>query len=386
MRVCHILPTVFCEDGPSNVLFELVAALRARGISNSVISMRPAPSERDPERVLRDLGARYINLQMKESLWNPAGLLRLAVAIRAQEAEIVQCNLFRANVYGTLAAQISKNSHVVCVAHNIERYMVGGDRFSRAARLLERQTARLASAYVAVSEAVASAVCQTLSVRRKLAVIPNGLSDIRVPLERTAARRILGLCGTSFVVGSVGRLHPQKGYANLLNVAASLRDVIPQLQVVIIGDGPEREQLERLASSKSLQGVAHIVGSRRDVTDVLSAFDLFVMTSHYEGLPVALLEAMRCAIPCVVTNAGGMPEVVVEGKTGFVVEQGDVATLAARIRVFEQNRALIQEMGAAAQERFRARYTSQVMAGRYEALYNAILLGKWKPNDCAQPA
>jgi glycosyltransferase involved in cell wall biosynthesis len=386
VRICHILPTVMRDDGPSNVLFELVDALRSKGISSTVISLRRPPSDRDPESILTDAGARYIGLQMRQRLWDPGAWMRLARSIRIARPEIVQCNLIRANVYGTLAAQLCKSTHVVCVAHNVERYMVSGDRLSRIARQIERQTAKMASAYVAVSEAVAAALREKLRVSRQIVVIPNGLREGATPLERTAARRRLGLRDKSFVVGTVGRLHPQKGHAILLQAAAKLRETISDFQVVIIGDGPERGQLERFASNEGLNGIVHFAGTRRDVTDVLSAIDLFVMTSYYEGLPVALLEAMRCAIPCVVTRVGGMPEVVVDGKTGFIVEPDDAESFAARIRAFENDPSLVREMGAAAEKRFRARYTSQIMADRYGALYQAILSGDGKAEASEEQA
>lgn len=376
MRVCHILPTVLSQHGPSNVLFALLGELRAKGVSSTVISLRRPPADRNARAQVEALDAHYWELNMGNAIWDLGVLRPLMRAIETERVQIVQCNLLRANLYGTLATIVSGSLPTIYVAHNVEQYMTGLDVVSRAARMIEGLSVRRATAYVAVSQAVALAVCKNIGVKdKKIVVIPNGLDGQVSSLAKNEARRRLNLSERSFVVGSVGRLHPQKGYADLLVAAANLSRHIPNLKVVIIGEGPEHEGLEALAKATGLNGIVHFAGARSDVTEVLSAFDVFTMTSYNEGLPLALLEAMRCGIPSVVTRAGGMPEAMVDGKTGFVTEPADSSALTDRIRRLAEDRRLRDNMGQAARERFAAQFISSVMAARYCELYDAILKG-----------
>jgi glycosyltransferase involved in cell wall biosynthesis len=376
VRVCHIFPTVLSQHGPSNVLLALLGELRAKGISSTVVSLRRPPADRNARAHVEALDAHYLELNMGRSVLDLGVLRPLMRVIESERVQIVQCNQLRANVYGTLATIVSGFLPTICVAHNVEQYMTGFDAFSRAARVIEGWSARRATAYVAVSQAVAVAVCKNIGIKdKKIVVIPNGLDDQVSSLAKNEARRRLNLSERSFVVGSVGRLHPQKGYADLLVAAAKLSRHIPNLKVVIIGEGPEHEGLEALAKATALNGIVHFAGARSDVTEVMSAFDVFTMPSYYEGLPLALLEAMRCGIPSVVTRAGGMPEAVVDGETGFVTEPADPSALTDRIRRLAKDRRLRDNMGRAGRERFAAQFTSSVMAARYCDLYDAILKG-----------
>jgi glycosyltransferase involved in cell wall biosynthesis len=354
----------------------LLGELRAKGVSSTVISLRRPPADRNARAQVEALDAHYLELNMGNAIWDLGVLRPLIRAIKTERAQIVQCNQLRANLYGVLATIVSGSLPTICVAHNVEQYMTGFDVVSRATRVIERWHARRATAYVAVSQAVALAVCKSIGVKgKKIVIIPNGLDDQVSSLAKNEARRRLNLSERSFVVGSVGRLHPQKGYADLLVAAAKLSRQIANLKVVIIGEGPEREGLEALAKARELNGIVHFAGARSDVTGILSAFDVFAMPSYYEGLPLALLEAMRCGIPSVVTRAGGMPEAVVNGKTGFVTEPADSSALTDCILRLAKDRRLRDNMGDAARERFAAEFTSPIMAARYCDLYDAILKG-----------
>lgn len=369
------------EHGPSNVLLALLGQLRTRGVSSTVVSLRRPPTGRSARAKVEALGAHYLELNMGSAIWDLRVIRPLMGVIETERAQIVQCNQLRANLYGTLAAIVDGSVPTIFVGHGVEEYMTGCDPTSRAARMIERWGARWAAAYVAVSQAVADAVCNNIGVRdNKIVVIPNGLDDQVRSLEKREARRRLNLSDTSFVVGSVGMLHPGKGHRDLLVAAAKLRSDIPNLKVVIVGDGPEQEGLKALAKQAPLEGIVHLLGARTDVAEILSAFDVFAMPSYHEGLPLALLEAMRCGIPSVVTRAGGMAEAVVDGESGFVTGIADTCALADRILRLTKNRGLLDSMGNAARALFAAQFTSPVMAARYCELYDSILMGASRPD------
>lgn len=371
MKVCHVFPTVLLHDGPTNVLLGLLGQLGNRGVANTVISLRRPPLDRNASEKITALGARYIQLEMKQGLWDPSILSTLSKTIRAEQPDIVQCNLFRANVYGTIATRMSGVARSICVAHNIESYMTGSKPQDRIARALERTTSRWTAGYVAVSEAVASAVRDHIGIQ-KIRVISNGLEVGTNALPRILARQRLNIPPSAFVIGSVGRLHAQKGYADLLGSAARLSGMIPDLHITIIGEGEERDTLQRLCNQQSLGEFVSLIGARTDVPEVLSAFDIFAMTSYYEGLPIALLEAMRCGIPAVVTNAGGMGEAVEDGITGYVVPPGDSSAFIEKVMRLAQDSQLRESMGRAAQARFSAIFTASVMSDSYLQMYEQV--------------
>jgi glycosyltransferase involved in cell wall biosynthesis len=131
-----------------------------------------------------------------------------------------------------------------------------------------------------------------------------------------------------FLIGSVGRLDPQKGYDLLVRAARCIIDQRPEVRVLIVGEGPMRTELEGLIRSLSLSGLVQLCGFRNDIPDFISALDLFVSSSRWEGLPIALVEAMLLKRPVVATDVGGVSEVVKPGETGYLLPPGDPNVLA----------------------------------------------------------
>jgi glycosyltransferase involved in cell wall biosynthesis len=162
------------------------------------------------------------------------------------------------------------------------------------------------------------------------------------------------------IVGTVGRLAPQKGHETLLEAA----NLVPEAQFVIVGDGELRSRLVRIAGDN-----VHFTGARDDVPDLLASFDVYAQPSLYEGLCVAVLEAQAAGVPVVATPVGGMRETVVEGETGLVVPVGDARALASAIRGLIEDKELAARLAAEAERRVRANYTVDRMIDETLALY-----------------
>ena len=162
------------------------------------------------------------------------------------------------------------------------------------------------------------------------------------------------------IVGTVGRLAPQKGHETLLEAAK----LVPEAQFVVVGDGELRSVLE----ARSGENV-HFTGARDDVPGLLVSFSVYAQPSEYEGLCVAVLEAQAAGVPVVATPVGGLRETVVDGETGLVVPVGDAQALGAAIRRLLDDRALGERLAAEAQRRVRARYTLRRMIDETLALY-----------------
>jgi glycosyltransferase involved in cell wall biosynthesis len=175
----------------------------------------------------------------------------------------------------------------------------------------------------------------------------NGNRDDR----RASLRAELGLPPESTVLLSVGRLHPQKGQAELVRAAAGVHAERPDMRLLIAGDGPERGHLEALVAALGLQGVVLLLGHRRDPGRLMDAADLFVFPSHLEGTPFAMLEAMAHGLPVIAAAFGGVEEIVEHGETGVVMPVGRPDELCAAIVAALADPQGLERLGAAGRER-----------------------------------
>jgi glycosyltransferase involved in cell wall biosynthesis len=162
----------------------------------------------------------------------------------------------------------------------------------------------------------------------RTSIVYNGIEVDKFsrPIDRVVARKIFNLDPTEFVFGNVGRLHEQKGHKFLLQAFAKI-DV--QARLVIIGDGRLRDELTILANQLEISDRVSFLGARADIREFLSAIDIFVMPSLWEGQPIALLEALAIGIPSIASAVDGIPEIIVDGANGYLVNPKDVAGLAA---------------------------------------------------------
>lgn len=235
---------------------------------------------------------------------------------------------------------------------------------------------QFANAIIAVSRAVKEFNASFIPLVRgdHIAVVHNGISSQRFHenAHPLLLRAQLSISSNEVVVGFVGRLTLQKGVTYLLQSAAALSSGQPPLRFVIVGDGDLREQLQAEARSLGLTNVL-FVGYQRNIPQYLQMFDIFVLPSLWEGLPVSVLEAMASARPVVATAVGGTPEVVEEKVTGFLVEQANVQQLVERLRQLIASAQLRQQMGREGQRRVAEQFTGESMVRSSELLYNRLL-------------
>lgn len=208
----------------------------------------------------------------------------------------------------------------------------------------------------------------------KLTVIPNGIDLGRFEVaDGSGARAELGLAGSSPLVGVVARLaEPRKGVAEFIRAAATVLADRPDVRFVVVGDGPLRPSLEQLADGLGLGAAVEFLGEVPDVIPVMSAMDVFVMPSTYEGGPLTLLEAMALGRPVVTTPVGVATDVVDDGRNGLVVPAGDVGALAAAVSRLLGDRALGDRLGAAARDDARRSFGIDRMVERTIDLYREL--------------
>ena len=308
-------------------------------------------------------------------LVSPQALVTLVHHFRQARPDLVHTAGARASFYGRAAAWLAGVPAVVSSVHtSIADYEVAGWR--RGIYLgLDRASARVARRLIATSEAVAAdLVARGQAPRDKVVTIPNR-PDPRdlVPTRPPAVvRHELGAGPDEALIGVVARLAEQKGVADFLDAAAEL-DGRPGWRAVVVGDGPLRADLEARARRLGLARRCRFVGTRTDLGDLLAALDLLVVPSRSEGLPYLVLEAMLAGTPLVVTEVGGIPEVLVDRVHGVLVPARDPARLARAIaRCLDQPEGA-RARAAAARRHAEARFSLRAMLVAVDAVYTAIL-------------
>jgi glycosyltransferase involved in cell wall biosynthesis len=208
----------------------------------------------------------------------------------------------------------------------------------------------------------------------RLTVIPNGIALPSLDQGAGArAREELGLPVEEILILSAGRLVYQKGHEFLIMALALVRERFPGVRVAICGDGILRAMLKKLVIDKALDEAVYLLGNRNDMRRLLAAADIFALPSRWEGLPVALLEAMGMGLPVVATRVEGVEDVVRDGTEGALVPPGDIGALASALADLVDHPEKRRKMGRAARARVRDVYTLDKMCEDYLALMRRFL-------------
>jgi glycosyltransferase involved in cell wall biosynthesis len=212
---------------------------------------------------------------------------------------------------------------------------------------------------------------------RRVRVILNGVDVPRFAEggDRQATRRSLGLADESWVIGTIATLRAQKNHGLLLDAFARVARAVPSARLVLAGDGPLAKVLEARSHALGVREKVHFLGSRLDAPALLGAFDTYCLPSHYEGLPLTILEAMAAGCPIVATRVLGIAEVVRDGDTGVLVAPDDAAALAAALLRLRATPALAARLAEGGRAWVRRHGDVGVMTKEYERLYDEILAG-----------
>lgn len=294
----------------------------------------------------------------------------LARVIKQQRIELVHCHDFYSNLFGSLAARLAGRKKLITCRRNM------GVMFTLTQRLGQRLAYALSAAIIANSDAAKQIMVTREHVPPgKIHCIYNGIdTDYFSPREPSAElAESLGFPNGTPVVGIVGRLHPDKGQDMFIRAAARIHEARPDVRFLIVGEGPARSEFQGLARDLGMAEAIVFAGDREDVPDLLALMDVFVLTSLAESLPNAVLEAMACERPVVATNVGGVPELVTEGETGWLVPAGDPEIIAERVLRVIGDGELASKMGAVARQRVLDEFSSQRLVEKVEAVYAAVL-------------
>ncbi|WP_258175328.1 glycosyltransferase [Actinopolyspora mortivallis] len=358
MRVLHVI-TGLGVGGAELQLYELVrrsrhdcevAALYNAGEVAGMISEAGVP--------VHDLGMR--------SNTEPSVLYRLRSLMRSGGFDAVHTHLYRSCVYGRPAARLAGVPVVVATEHSIGQTHLERRRMTTGVRLLYLASERFGDTTVAVSDTVAERLRRWGVPARRIRVVPNGVDFDRVTFDPVARRRTraeLGLSERERVIGVLGRLDPNKRFDLLIEAAAPLLD--EHTRVVLVGDGPDRQRLERIAHEHGVSDRVLFAGQRSDVAAVLSSFDLFVACSKQETFGLSVLEALANGLVALYTTCPALEGV----DTDRAVEvEGTPERLRAALRdELEAQRPRAQV------EQLRTLYGMEAVTERLDSLYEHLL-------------
>ena len=295
---------------------------------------------------------------------------KLRKIIASFKPDVVHGHMVHANILSRLVRLTLKIPKLISTAHSTNE---GG----KARMLAYRMTDKLADISTNVSEeSVAEFVRQGATKTGRMVAVPNGIDTSKFSFNsavRDTVRRELGV-GDKNILLAVGRLDPAKDYPNLLQATFLLKEQRQDFKLFIVGDGPLRAELMQRVKELGLTEYVEFSGIRRDVKDLMSAADLYVMSSAWEGMPMVILESMASELTVVATDCGGIKTVVAD--TGFIVSTGDSDALAGSINmVLGMDPVDRLQLGVNARERIVQKYSLNKSTGSYLDIYNGFIKG-----------
>jgi glycosyltransferase involved in cell wall biosynthesis len=303
---------------------------------------------------------------------------RLYRLFRSRKYEIVHTHSTKAGFLGRLAAWVA-NVPVIVHTHHGVPFEINGDLKSRIYISLERLVGPATDCMVCVGEVLRQELLAwKIAASEKLTTIYSGIDFSSYVPKRTASqtKRELGLERSWPIIGSVGRLSEQKAQYYLVESIALLRDHYPQIKLLLVGEGDLRSLLERRIQDLGLSANVSLLGERDDIADLLKIFDVYAMSSRWEGVGRALTEAMYWGLPVVATSVNGVKELIIHEETGLLVPPHDPSALASVIDRLVSDPELASRLGSNAHKKARALMDGEHMITAVEELYERLKRSK----------
>ncbi|OGW85951.1 MAG: hypothetical protein A3C35_07225 [Omnitrophica bacterium RIFCSPHIGHO2_02_FULL_46_11] len=378
MKVAHVI--VGGEIAGGQVICRMILeALRKRG--DEVIVISPTSGDFTKSLEQERIRVHFIPFQKTYHIQNA---IRLARTIKDEHVDIVHTHaMVPMNVQARLGARLAG---IPCISHIHATNTFSANPFIRKYQILfDNWTSRFCNKLIAVSEATKQSLIDQGIPSDRVEVIPNGIStpEVNFRISRDEIFQKLGVPQNHHLIGMVGRLCPLKGQEEFIKAMTEVCRIIPNVTGVIIGKDTEfggayEAKLKGITKASGLNGRIIFSGHQADPFSFINAMDFLVLLSKTEGLPLVILEAMSLQKPVVATNVGGIPELVEDGKTGILVPPNNSNMLVQAMLRLLQNHSLTQEMGEAAFERVRERFSKERMCERILNLYDELAFHREK--------
>lgn len=355
--------------GGAQKLILTFAEASAQATKITVIGLRPKSPDVSFTGELEALGVKVIEMDAL-GLFNVKRILQLVRFLRAEKVDAIHTHMIYSNIIGSLAGWLS-GVPVVTTLHN-EQYTV--QRLHRVKMWIEKIFVNLFVArIIAVGQAVLDAH-QPRFPAKPMTIVTN-VSKFVPQISDSQKKRIREklVQEPSFtILIAVGRVTPQKAYPDLLAAFSQVYKHFPDTVLLIVGRGDDEKAVRELIADMQLSRNVFMLGFRNDVPELLAASDLYINSSHWEGLPLILLEAMSAGLPVIATRVGDIPKVVIEG-TGLLVPPNDPDQLAQAIISMLNDREKMKEIGEAARSHVIANYSPQQWANHLLQIYSEAI-------------
>ena len=373
--------------GPAIHVANLAAGLETRGYHTTLVAGSLARGEDSMAFLAERLGVTVVSveeLQREVSVLHDArSVLRVAELIRDERPHVLHTHTAKAGAIARAAALLAVGARPPVVLHTFHGHVLKGyfDAGRTAFfRQVERTLARASDVLVAVSPEVRDELVELgVAPLEKFVVIRLGIpleERLGDPTADSDYRRLYGIPKDAFVVGWVGRMTGIKDTGAVVDIVRAVRERGVNAVLCMVGDGPEREVLERLAHKLGIARYCYFVGYQSDVAGYYRLFDAFLLPSVNEGTPVSAIESLASGTPVVANRVGGVPDVVRDGVDGFLVEPGDVDAAAARLAELAADPALRSRLGESGRARVLERYSVERLVDDVDRLYRSLLASK----------
>ena len=361
MKILHVETGRHLYGGPQQAIY-LISALIDRGHDCTLV----CPPDSGIDSAARAATIPVRNLFCAGDLDLPFAY-RLSQYLQGSKPDLVHCHSRRgADMLGGLAASIADVPAVV--SRRVDNTEI---------RLMAALRYRPFKKIIAISEAIANVLRDHDIDDERIVVIRSAVDTDRFAavVDRQAFQKEFAVSHDAIVIAAAGQLIPRKGHRYLLQAVAGLRQSYPQIRLIIFGEGYLNNQLRAQAASLGLGDIVQFAGFRDDLDDYMSCFDIFVHPALAEGLGVATLKAAAAGVPVVGFDAGGLPEAVIDGETGILVQPENVAALGDAIAALIDEDGLRQGMGSAGRERMQKEFSIDTMVDKHVDLYESVLNG-----------
>lgn len=354
----------------------VIAELCRYGDSNSYpIHVIVLSTDNNLENLFREaIGNQGVSISLFpcDKPFDIATISKIKKYVVVNDIALIHSHGYKADFYSYFISLNNKN-HFLLFA-TVHNWILNSFQ-ERTYKIVDKLILRRFNHVVTVSEKLSEELYLSGFNKEIVDYIPNGV-DLESPTvnsHRPDSRHIFGVVNSDFVVGCVASLSYVKAQEYLIEAASLLLPEFPELRVVLIGDGERRSYLENYAKKLHISEFIVFVGYRNDVKSLYVGFDVFALVSKYEGLPMALLEAMAAGVPVVASAVGAIPDVIGDNEFGFLVKPGSVADIVDSVRYLITNHSKRNELSIKGRSRVEEKFSSKKMCRAYENLYKKLI-------------
>lgn len=360
IRILHITNETGWRGG-ENQLYQLLKQQRQLGHSAALA----APSGSIIAEKCLQTGAKVFSLQQRSDI-DMFAAWELSHIIQTHECDLIHAHTGRSHAIAALANRFNQIKKPIIVSRRVS--------FNLKNSFLNRLKYKSANQFIPISNASKVPLLSLGIKENVITIIPDGIDTERFENENiNDIRKEFGISKDAFVIGNVAHCEPNKNQKMILSAAPKILEANTNAHFVIVGSGPELEQLKHQANKLGIQKQVTFAGFRNDIENFYPAFDCYVITSLEEGLCSSILEAQYCGVPVVATKAGGIPEIIGDSETGILVDINNEDALVQGIMQIMNEQEFAKNIGQAGRESVLQNHSIQTVAEKTLTVYRKLI-------------